>query len=110
MAKNHETDVFTLKRVAATEAKPTAVYPLPGGSQRVRFPNPFDMETEQYEKYVDEVNRSAHSGKYTSLLKFWLTEEDYDALIKAYPTPRTIKPVIEAVMAHYEADAAGLGN
>ena len=109
MAKN-ETDIFMLKRVEAQEAKPTAVYPLPGGSQRVRFPNPFDMSNEDYERYVDEVNRSLQHGKYTNLLRFWLSEEDYEALLKAYPTPRQIKPVIEAVMSHYEADAAGLGG
>ena len=110
MGKTTDNDFVVLKRVEAQESKPTAVYPLPGGSQRVSFPNPFDMETEEYEKYVDEANRCAASGKFTSLLKFWLSEEDYEALVKAYPTPRSIRPVIEAVMAHYEADVAGLGN
>lgn len=110
--KNHaeESDIVVLKRVAAQEASPTAVYPIPGGSKRVRFENPFDMDTDRFEQYVDLANRTAQSGKYTPLLKFWLTAEDYKALSEAYPTPRTMGPVVKAVLAHYEADAAGLGD
>lgn len=110
--KNHseESDIVVLKRVAAQEASPTAVYPIPGGSQRVRFENPFDMETERFEKFADLANVAERTGKYSALIKFWMTAEDYKLLNEAYPTPRAIGPVVKAVMAHYETDSMGLGD
>lgn len=44
-----------------------------------------------------------NSGILTAALREWLSEEDFDALIEAFPTYRKLNPVIQRVMAKYEA-------
>src|SRR5690606_42001716 len=78
---------------------------------KITFPDVYDMPLEEAEAFFRELTRGMNTGIMTPALKTWLSEEDYKALTKASPTVRRLGPVIERVMAEYEArcgtEAAG---
>jgi len=77
---------------------------------KITFPDVYDMPLEEAEDFFRELTRGMNTGIMTPALKKWLPEEDYKALIKAFPTVRRLGPVIERVMAKYEAQWGSEGE
>lgn len=84
------------------EANPDPVrVPLKGG-KFVTFPDVYDMPIEEAEQFFEDVARGQQTGRITPSLKRWLSPDDYAALVEAFPTLRSLMPVVERVMAAYE--------
>ena len=76
--------------------------PLKGGGF-ITFPDVFDMPIEDAETFFREVNRGMSNGILTAALRKWLSEDDFDALVEAFPMYRKLNPVVQRVMQKYEA-------
>ena len=77
---------------------------------KITFPDVYDMPIAEAESFFQEVGRGMNSGVMTPALKKWLAEEDYKALIKAFPTVRRLGPVVQRVMQKYEAQWGAEGE
>jgi len=101
-AKNHDKPIGNIKRVdVGDEINPDpAMYPLKSG-KLVVFPDVFDLPIEEAEHFLDQLAIAESNGKITPVLKKWLSEEDYKALLEEYPTIRKLRPVFNGVMNYY---------
>lgn len=103
MASDKPKNVISVSDLGDIEENPDPIkVPLKGG-KFVTFPDVYDMPIEEAESFFLEVNRGMNSGILTAALRKWLSEEDFAALIEAFPTYRKLNPVIQRVMTKYEA-------
>lgn len=103
MATDKPKNVISVSDLEDIEENPDPIrVPLKGG-KFITFPDVYDMPIEDAEAFFREVNRGMNSGILTGALRKWLSEEDVAALLEAFPTYRRLNPVIQRVMAKYEA-------
>ena len=102
-AKNGDKPLGNIKRIPIeTEVNhDPAKYPLKDGTL-VLFPDVYDLPVEEAEQFLDEASEAQYTGKVTPVLKKWLSEEHYKALVAEYKSLRQLGAVLQSVMAYYE--------
>lgn len=83
-------------------AEPIRV-PMKGSSGFITFPNPFEQDAEEVERFLARMNEGITSGQVLPALKEWLPAAEYDKFRKSYPTFRATHTVLNAVMDKFEA-------
>jgi len=73
-------------------------------SKRVTFPDVFDMEALEAEKFLQDLSSSQWNS---DVLKKWLPESDYASLLEDRLTLRQLNTLVERVQSLYEGT---LGN
>lgn len=98
------TDILDLKE----NSEPVQV-PV-GDSKLVTFPDIFDWEMEEGERFLREMNRAANELNVVPFLKKWISEDDYEALKKRFPSYRKMAALVNRVMAKYEESWGTVGE
>jgi hypothetical protein len=80
------------------QAKPEAFVYMTSANARVTFPDPFDMEWEEAEAFLEELEAIGNSA---AALQKWLSEDDYAALKTERLTLRQGLNLVTMVQQHY---------
>lgn len=110
MATDKPKNVINVADLDDIAENPDPVRVPVGDSKTVTFPDLFDLPIEQAEEFFAEMYRGMDRAILTPALKKWLSKDDYDALLKAYPTFRKLNPIIRRVMDKYEASWGAEGE
>lgn len=103
MSTDKPKNVISVTDLDDIEENPDPVRIALKGGKFITFPDIFDMPIAEAEAFFYEMNRGMGNAIVTPTLQRWLAKDDYEALMSAYPTLRKLRPVIERVMAKYEA-------
>lgn len=90
-----------------TEGKPEAYVHATRAGKRVTFPDVFDMEFEEAERFLDDLNGDQSNS---AVLKKWLSEKDYEALRADKLSLRGIGILLQKVMNHYQGTVGTPGE
>lgn len=98
---------LSFKELDAEERPEPFIYRTDTG-HRVVFPDIFEMEAEEGEKFLNEIQRQ-QGNNYTALKK-WLSKDDYDALRADKLTMRQLMRLAKTVYQYYEGSLGDLGE
>lgn len=102
MAGDKPKNIVSISDLDDIEANPDPVkIPLKSG-KFVTFPDVWDMPLEDAEAFFAQFYRAQETNQFSSVLKMWLSEDDYEAFMGQFGTLRKLGPVIERVMNAYE--------
>jgi hypothetical protein len=104
-ADRPSTPNLTFTALDAEEIPEPFVY-VTKANHRVTFPDIFDMEAEEGQKFLLDVETKDDK----EVLEKWLTKADLDALQKDKLTLRQRMRLMEAVMAYYQASLGTPGE
>lgn len=89
-----------------TEGKPEPYVYMTKGGKRVTFPDIFEMDWEEGDKFMSDLeNKSTRA-----FMSDWLPEKDFDALRAEKLTLRQMGILVQKVMAHYQGLVGGPGE
>lgn len=109
MASDKPTNIISVSDLDTETNQDPVRVPLKGG-KFVTFPDVYDMPLEEAEDFFRALALAEQTAVFTPVLKRWLSDDDYKALVEAYPTLRKLQPVIERVMAVYEKSWGPVGE
>lgn len=103
MATDKPKNVISVSDLDDIEENPDPVRIALKGGKQITFPDVFDMPIQDAEAFFRDLSSGMANAVLTPALRRWLSEEDYEALIEAFPTYRKLNPVVNRVMSKYEA-------
>ena len=89
-----------------TEGKPEPYVFMTKENKRVTFPDLFEMEWEEAEKFLFDMENKPNS----EVLKEWLSAKDLAALKESKLSLRQMNILLHKVMAHYQGIVGGQGE
>ena len=89
-----------------SEGKPEPFVYLTSKNKRVTFPDLFEMDWEEAEKFLFDMENKPNS----EVLKEWLSAKDLAALKESKLSLRQMNILLHKVMAHYQGIVGGQGE
>jgi len=90
------------------EVKPEPFVYTTKASKRVVFPDLYDKEFEEAERFFKDFQSAEMSN--TAALRKWLDEKDYENLRADRLTLRQVEVLVQRVQAHYEGTFGNTGE
>lgn len=89
-----------------TEGRPEAFVFATKAGKRVTFPDPFEMDWEEGEKFLEDLQKRSAVATLTA----WLSEKDYATLRTEKLSVRKLGILLEMVLHHYQGVVGDSGE